>query len=166
MADISSGLFALAGVTVGGAATYLAAARDSKSRAVEGRMARWDKLNDVRREAYIEFVKRADLLYDVVCEVWHYASPTDVTDDLRGRYESAWEAFVESSASVAVVGPQGTSESAEQWHKALAEVCNLLDPWLEEQEITGEIESKFDALTSTRAACKKSFLAAAAGVLS
>lgn len=127
---VATGLFALGGTLIGGFASYAAAAVQVRSQRENARERYNRQLLDLRRQTYADFLSKADVVTNLIKEIHVFDTPVDVPANLQDRYAEAWGAFVTSTATTRVVGPDHVADEAQALRVTLAAMANRIDAWL------------------------------------
>ena len=164
--SITSGIFALGGALLGGLTGYAATAVEIRGRRWEATVARQDALLQTRRTLYSTLVERADLTVDAARRMWSHAESTDISPEDYDAYVAIWESLVRARASVDIIGPPAAMEAARALNRAVADVCNCVDEWINGEAWTSTAQARYSQARETWLRCRKSFVEIAHDVLS
>jgi hypothetical protein len=164
-AEVSAGVFALAGALLGGLASFGATALEARSRRGEFAEARREKITDERRLLYNDLIQKADVLADAARDVISFIRNSDVTDVVRENYIKAWAETVQARAAVDIIGPGTMASAATDLYTSVIEICNQVDQWLASGNWTDQDDQQYEANVAQRKRVRTDFVTAARALL-
>jgi hypothetical protein len=129
------------------------------------RNTRRDAKNDVIRQTYIDFITRAELLFDAVREIQTYENPPDQGSDIYKDYLGKWEAVIASYGAVSIAGASSVTECAKMWFDCLKSVCNPTDDCIHTGTWIDSYDATFKKVEGEKKNIRDSFVEAATSSL-
>jgi hypothetical protein len=163
---LATGIIGLAGTVIGGLSGYGVAWRQGRSTEYAADVARADRQEDVRRQAYTTFLTNCDLLADKLRELQGHDIPPAWDDELGVSYVNVWHSAVQARAVVELAGPKEVATAATALFRILSANCNLIDAWVDGASWTDEDDVEFTANYEQRKQERQAFVDAGTASLS
>ncbi|WP_040742754.1 hypothetical protein [Nocardia tenerifensis] len=130
--EIATGLFTLAGATVGGGATFAVNWLTARNQRKLAEQTRSQAVVDRRYMAHIDFLARADRFQESLRSLWERLldrSPGEVIISTNVAYLEAWVAMSDARGSAQIAGPPELEVKLVAFYEALKVLSSHTDQW-------------------------------------